>query len=175
MSSAYPASCSSPRWALHGPAEPGGGVAWYYMPTPASVLGSFVTSVLTTPLGLLALQPAARAVFQPQEAPSHYVEGARAPLVLRPRTFRANAEDVAGLPRLRHGPEPPLRRDPRAHGDRLRRRRPDRASGPPFARAGAGDPGLVLLPGVGHMLHFAAPDRIVAEIDALASAMAAAR
>jgi pimeloyl-ACP methyl ester carboxylesterase len=34
---------------------------------------------------------------------------------------------------------------------------------------------LVLLPGVGHMPHLAAPDRIVAEIDALASAMAAAR
>jgi pimeloyl-ACP methyl ester carboxylesterase len=33
---------------------------------------------------------------------------------------------------------------------------------------------LVLLPGVGHMPHLAAPDRIVAEIDALASAMAAA-
>jgi len=33
---------------------------------------------------------------------------------------------------------------------------------------------LVLLPGVVHMPHLAAPDRIVAEIDALASAMAAA-
>ena len=32
---------------------------------------------------------------------------------------------------------------------------------------------LVVLPGIGHMPHFAATDRIVAEIDGLATAVAA--
>ena len=155
---------------------PGGGVTWYYSPT-ASVLGAFVTRVVTTPLGLLALRPAARAVFQPQDAPPDYVDAARVPLVLRPRTFRANAEDVAGLHAFvseqsrRYGairaPTVILSGDAdRIVWTNLHSRSLEREI--PNAR-------LVVLPGVGHMPHFAAPDRIVAEIDALATAMAAAR
>jgi pimeloyl-ACP methyl ester carboxylesterase len=155
---------------------PGGAVTWYYSPT-ASALGTFVTRVLTMPLGLAALRPAARAVFQPQEAPPDYVDAARAPLVLRPRTFRANAEDVAGLQAFvteqsrRYG----AIRAPTVivSGDADRIVRADLHS-----RALERDiPGarLVLLPGVGHMPHFAAADRIAAEIDALATALAAVR
>jgi pimeloyl-ACP methyl ester carboxylesterase len=155
---------------------PGGAVTWYYSPA-ASVLGAFVTRVATTPLGLLALRPAARAVFQPQDAPPDYVEAARVPLVLRPRTFRANAADVAGLHAFvseqsrRYGairaPTVILSGDAdRIVWTNLHSRSLEREI--PNAR-------LVVLPGVGHMPHFAAPDRIVAEIDALATAMAAAR
>ena len=156
---------------------PGGAIAWYYNPTVASGVGTFLARVVATPLGLLALRPAARAVFHPQEAPQDYVEAAQAPLVLRPRAFRANAEDVAGLYAFvtaqsgRYGAIRAPTVILSGEADRivwtnLHSRALEREI--PNAR-------LMLLPGIGHMPHFAAADRIVAEIDGLATAMAAVR
>ena len=156
---------------------PGGGIAWYYNPTTAPVIGTLVSRVLATPLGLFALRPAAAAVFSPQEPPADYVEAARVSLVLRPRTFHANAEDVAGLHAFvtgqsrRYGAIRAPTVIISGEADRivwtsLHSRALEREI--PNAR-------LVVLPGVGHMVHFAAPERIAAEIDALANAAAAAR
>lgn len=156
---------------------PGGNIAWYYNPTVAPGIGTFLARVVATPLGLLALHPAARAVFHPQEARPDYVEAARASLVLRPRTFRANAEDVAGLHAFvtaqsrRYGAIRAPTVILSGEADRivwtnLHSRALEREI--PGAR-------LVVLPGIGHMPHFAAADRIVAEINGLATAVAAAR
>lgn len=156
---------------------PGGGIAWYYNPTTAPVLGTLISHVLATPLGLFALKPAAAAVFSPQEPPPDYIEAARASLVLRPRTFQANAEDVAGLHAFvtgqsrRYGAIRAPTVIISGEADRivwtsLHSRALEREI--PNAR-------LVVLPGVGHMVHFAAPERIASEIDALATATAAAR
>src|SRR4051812_1873587 len=72
---------------------PGAGISWYYRPATWPVL----TCTLATPAGLLLMGPTLGVVFAPQAPPTAYIERSRIPLVLRPRAFRANAEDVSGL------------------------------------------------------------------------------
>ena len=151
---------------------PGGGVTWYYGPTTFPVVGRLMTWTWTTPAGLLFMRPTLAAVFWPQTPPPSYVERARIPLVLRPRAFRANAEDVTGMYAFvtaqsrRYGeirvPTTIVSGDAdtivwtNLHSRSLGREIPG-------AR-------LVILPGVGHMPHHAAPDVVVGEIEALAAA-----
>jgi pimeloyl-ACP methyl ester carboxylesterase len=151
---------------------PGGKISWYYGPATLPVLGRLLTWTWTTPAGLLLTEPTLAAVFAPQELPPDYVERARIPLVLRPRTFRANAEDVAGLYRF-------VASQVRRYGE---------IRAPTVIVSGDADrivwtnlhsralareiPGarLVVLPGVGHMPHHAAPDVVASEIEALVAA-----
>lgn len=151
---------------------PGGDISWYYHPA-ASLLGQLFTRTIATPAGLLLMEPTIRAVFAPQDPPpgGDYVEAARVPLALRPATFRANAQDVAMLydamteQSRRYGelklPTAVIAgdADPIVHT-------PTHAI--PFA---ASVPGarLTVLPGIGHMLHHTNPDRVIAEIQRLAS------
>jgi pimeloyl-ACP methyl ester carboxylesterase len=150
---------------------PGAGVSWYYGPTTSPVLGRLLTWTFTTPAGLLLMRPTLAAVFWPQRSPLDYADRARIPLVLRPRAFRANAEDVAGLYAFvtaqsrRYGeirvPTVILSGD--ADGivwTNLHSRSLEREI--PGAR-------LVVLRGVGHMPHHAAPDLVAGEIEALAA------
>ena len=74
-----------------------GGVHWYYALASRPVLGRLFTHTLTLPIGRAVLSTAIRSVFSPEAPPAGYVRGARLPLVLRPGSFRANAEDVADL------------------------------------------------------------------------------
>jgi pimeloyl-ACP methyl ester carboxylesterase len=115
-----------------------------------------------------------RAVFAPQEPPQDYVEAARIPLALRPATFQANAQDVSGL---------------YAAVSRQRGRYPE-IGVPTVIIAGDADPivrtdiharglardvpgaKLIILPGVGHMPHHAAPDVVSTEVEALAAQLA---
>ena len=103
--------------------------------------------------------------------PATYIERSRIPLVLRPRAFRANAEDVSGLYRfvVRQSRRYGAIRAPTAivSGDadtivwtNLHSRSLVREI--PGAR-------LVILPGVGHMPHHAAPDIVAREIEAVAA------
>jgi pimeloyl-ACP methyl ester carboxylesterase len=153
---------------------PGGEIAWYYGPAAHRWVGWLLTRTLTTPAGILTMDWVVRAVFAPQEPPPDYVEAARIPLALRPSVFRANAEDVAGLyaavasQRVRY----PEIRVPTViiAGDADTIVRTDI-----HARGLARDvPGakLIVLPGVGHMPHHAAPDLVTAEIEALAAGLA---
>ncbi|HEY8564107.1 MAG TPA: alpha/beta hydrolase [Beijerinckiaceae bacterium] len=146
----------------------GGGVSWYYGPT-ASALGWLLTHTLTTPAGYTIVSGAAGSVFRPQTAPPDYVERARIPLVLRPGPFLANAQDVAGLREAvaAQAPRYPEIRVPTTFvaGDA-----DPIVSTEIHSRAAArAIPGakLVLLPGIGHMLHHVAPEVIRAEIDEL--------
>jgi pimeloyl-ACP methyl ester carboxylesterase len=109
------------------------------------------------------------AVFAPQPVPQDYLEAARIPLVLRPSAFEANAQDVAGPVRRRHGAERPLPRNPPARDRDRRRRRPHRLYRHPLTLFAREVPGtkLMILPGMGHMPHYAAQDLIVAETEAL--------
>ncbi|HEX8166750.1 MAG TPA: alpha/beta hydrolase [Beijerinckiaceae bacterium] len=150
---------------------PGGGVSWYYGPTTFPVLGRLLTWTLTTPAGLLLMRPTLAAVFAPQQPPPDYLDRSRAPLVLRPKAFRANAEDVAGLYAF-------VSAQSRRYGA---------IRTPTVIVSGSADtivwtslhsrslereiPGarLVVLPGVGHMPHHAAPDLVASEIEALAA------
>lgn len=156
---------------------PGGAISWYYGPTTARVLGWIFTRTLTAPLGLAFLKPGENAVFAPQRPPPDYVDLARIPLVLRPETFTANAEDVANLFDF-------VTRQASRYGEiRL----------PTTIVSGSADKvvwteihsrglereidgaRLVVLPGVGHMPHFAEPDLVVAEIERLNARVLAAR
>lgn len=155
---------------------PGAAIAWYYPPTAARALGWLLTRTVTTPFGVLMLGPAARAAFAPQPPVPDYVERARIPLVLRPKVFQANAEDVAGLHAF-------VATQNGRYGE---------IRVPTVIISGGGDfivhtslhsralerevPGarLIALPGVGHMPHHAAPDVVLREIEAMAARATAA-
>jgi len=74
-----------------------GGVTWYYRVTTWPVIGRLFTEVLALPLGKLLRDRTVRCVFAPEPVPDDYADEARVDLVLRPATFRANAEDVVDL------------------------------------------------------------------------------
>ncbi|ACA19533.1 alpha/beta hydrolase fold [Methylobacterium sp. 4-46] len=153
---------------------PGGavpGYAGWYRSVPGRALLALATHTVAAPLGLSYLDRFAAAVFRPDPLPPGYVDEARVPLVLRPATFLANLQDLDGLygflaaqsPRYPEiavpttivaGDADPVVRTP-VHAE-------------PMARAVPGAR-LVVLPGIGHMLHYTATDAVVAEIEAVAA------
>jgi pimeloyl-ACP methyl ester carboxylesterase len=76
---------------------PGGATSWYYNLTTMPVLGWLFSETLTYPAGTLQMADATTCVFAPNKVPDNYVGEASIALVLRPKAFRANATDVAGL------------------------------------------------------------------------------
>jgi len=76
---------------------PGGETSWYYSVAARPVLGRLFAGTLANPGGNLRIGAASECVFAPNPIPADYVREASIPLVLRPRTFRANAVDVEGL------------------------------------------------------------------------------
>lgn len=72
-----------------------GGVAWYYTLGADPLAGPPFTRLVTLPAGLAWMRGAVASTFAPNAPPPGYVEATRLPLVLRPRHFRANSEDVA--------------------------------------------------------------------------------
>ncbi len=147
------------------------GIAWYYHLATAPFFGPIFARTLALPLGTMLSEAAVRAVFWPQTPPADYVRRSALMLGLRPSEFVANAFDVAGLhafvtaqvPRYREITAPTFivagDRDvtvsPVIHSQAL-------AALLPQAE-------LVVLDGVGHMPHYAAADRIVAAIAAMAA------
>jgi pimeloyl-ACP methyl ester carboxylesterase len=148
-----------------------GGISWSYRLAATPIVGSLFGHTLVLPIGLMMLAGSARKTFAPQRRPDKYVARAAIALVLRPAQFLANARDVAALkagvaaqaPRYRAIDAPTVimtgdqdfKVPPRTHSQAL-------AAVLPHAR-------LVVLPGVGHMLHHAAKDAIVGEIERLAA------
>lgn len=155
---------------------PGGSTSWYYAPAASGFVGRLFTRTLTTPLGSFLIRPGLASVFAPQAPPPNYADDAQIPLVLRPRTFQANAEDVSGLYDF-------VSRQSGRYGS---------ITAPTVIIAGDADtivrtdihalalgreiPGarLVVLPSIGHMPHHAAPDIVIAEIEGLATRITAA-
>jgi pimeloyl-ACP methyl ester carboxylesterase len=74
-----------------------GGVDWYYRLAARPILGRLFSHSLVIPLGLRRLERVTHNVFHPNPRPAAYVETTAPALVLRPGTFRNNAEDVASL------------------------------------------------------------------------------
>jgi len=152
------------------------GIAWYYNLATIPVLGPLFAHTFVLPAGAVLIGPVSGTVFAPQAAPADYADRAAIALVLRPQTFLANARDVVGLNAFvtRQAPRYAAIKAPTViiTGDR------DTVVSPEIhARALAAKlphSKLVVLDGVGHMPHHAAPDRVVAAIDEVA-AQAAAR
>ena len=148
-----------------------GGVGWYNPLLTTPVVGPLFARAIAWPLGRLLAGPAVKAVFTPQEPPPDYRERAAVDLVLRPKELIANAEDLNGLKafvtaQAPHYPEilaPVIvitgDRDttvsPRIHSEAI-------AAVLPRVK-------LIVLPGMGHMLHHAAAERVIAAIDEVAS------
>ncbi|MFD1696976.1 alpha/beta fold hydrolase [Roseibium aestuarii] len=74
-----------------------GGVTWYYRVAALPVIGPLFTWTLTLPIAERVAPASMKNVFAPDPAPADYDAAIRLPLLFRPRSFRANARDVAGL------------------------------------------------------------------------------
>ncbi len=76
---------------------PGGDVSWYYDVASFPVFGRLFTETLAVPAGRLMFRKAVKGVFAPNNVPAEYETRSAAELVLRPATFRYNSADVSGL------------------------------------------------------------------------------
>jgi pimeloyl-ACP methyl ester carboxylesterase len=144
-----------------------GGVGAYNDVVTTPVIGPLLAYTITLPLGYFLTEPGARSVFLPQVMPPGYVQQTATPLVLRPRTFLANAWDLVTLkaavieqmPRYGDIGVPTVviagDADTTVSADIHSRHF---AATVPNAR-------LIILPHVGHMVQNAAPDLVVSEIE----------
>jgi pimeloyl-ACP methyl ester carboxylesterase len=146
-----------------------GGVGWYNKLVTTSVIGPLLAYTITLPLGYFLAAPGARNVFLPQIMPTNFVESTATLLLLRPREFLANAQDLVTLkaavaeqaPRYGNIRVPVLV----ITGDADKTVSPTIHSRP-FAAA-LPDARLIVLPGVGHIVQNAVPELVAREIDAM--------
>jgi pimeloyl-ACP methyl ester carboxylesterase len=146
-----------------------GGVGWYNDVVTLPVVGTLLAHTITLPLGCFLANPGARNVFLPQPLPGDYVRATATLLLMRPREFRANARDLVTLKAAvaEQAPRYGEIRTPTTviTGDCDDTVSPDIHSRP-FAAAVPGAK-LVVLPGVGHMVQNAAPERVAQEIETM--------
>jgi pimeloyl-ACP methyl ester carboxylesterase len=146
-----------------------GGVGWYNRLVTIPVIGPLLAYTVTLPLGFFLTEPGARGAFLPQIMPQGFVEKTATPLLLRPREFLANAQDLVTLkaavreqaPRYANIKAPTVI----VSGDVDKT-----VSTTIHSRALAAvvpNAKLIVLPGVGHIVQNAAPDLVISEIDAL--------
>lgn len=144
-------------------------MTWLYSVFAAPFAGWLYARTLALPLGVLSIGFALGSAFLPQRPPRGYGKRSAALLLLRPATFLANARDVADLKdnlaaqTARYGalaaPIVIMAGDcdmvvpPRRHAMAF-------AAAVPHAK-------LIVLPGIGHMLHHVAAERVIAEIEGL--------
>ena len=154
---------------------PGGTLSWYYKPAATPVVGELFTEFLTLPVGMFTLDPALGRVFAPQTVPDDYDARTGVALVLRPATFRANAQDVAGTydfvtvqaPRLPAIVAPTTIVTGDRDGTVLTQYHSyGSARDSPGAR-------LVVLPGIGHSPHWADPAAVIAAVEDVAGRLEA--
>ncbi len=151
-----------------------GGTSWYYELGAAPVIGPAFAHLFALPIGMLLTPYAVHIVFSPNDPPPDYVSRTSAWLALRPREFLANAHEVTGLNTFVAGQVERYRDlnvpaviisgaadtvvPPNVHARPL-------AAALPNAR-------LVLLRGVGHMPHYAAPDSVAEAVAQFADGVA---
>jgi pimeloyl-ACP methyl ester carboxylesterase len=135
----------------------------------APIIGPVFVRTLALPFGKLLIWPSTQSGFAPQEPPPDYFTTTGAELLLRPSEFTAFGEDLTRLkefvalqaPRYSaiEAPTVILTGDqdevvpPAIHAQAI-------AAAVPRAK-------LVVLPGIGHMVQFAAPERVVEAIAAI--------
>ena len=153
-----------------------GGVGWYNNLAATPVIGPLLAYTVTLPLGYLVAERGARGVFLPQLMPENFMRDSATGLLLRPREFLANAWDLVTL-RAAMAEQSPRYADIRAPVVIIAGERDKTVSthihSQPFAAAVAGAK-LIVLPDTGHMIQFAAPDLVIAEIEAMIGKLAPA-
>ncbi|MDP4025387.1 alpha/beta hydrolase [Methylobacterium sp. NEAU 140] len=147
---------------------------WFWRLALSPPVAWLLSRTIGPPVALLYLDAAARNVFAPEAPVAVYRERARAALVLRPNTLLAGVQDLVALPAAlaAQAPRYGALRVPTliVSGAADPVVRPD-AQAEPLAAAIPGAR-LVLLPGVGHMLHYTAPERLAEEVGRFAETAA---
>ena len=151
-----------------------GGIGQYNRLIATPVIGPLLAHTVTLPLGLLLAEPGARGVFLPQAMPDGFVKNTATPLLLRPREFIANAHDLMTL-KASVAEQAPRYAQIKAPVTIITGA-PDKTVSTnihsrPFA-ATAPNVKLIVLPDVGHMVQYAAPDLVIEQIEAMISALA---
>ncbi|WP_076864954.1 alpha/beta fold hydrolase [Bradyrhizobium mercantei] len=151
-----------------------GGAGRYNDVIATPLIGPLLAYTITLPLGYLVAGSGARGVFAPQPMPDDFVRDSATLLLLRPREFIANARDLVTLkaavieqaPRYAEitAPVSIISGDVDKTVSTGIHSRPLAATAP-NAR-------LIVLPGTGHMVQYAAPDLVASEIEAMAERMA---
>jgi pimeloyl-ACP methyl ester carboxylesterase len=142
---------------------------WLNTIATTPVIGPLLAYTVSLPLGLLVAQSAARKVFLPQTMPNGFVGKTATLLLVRPREFLANAWDMVTLKAAlaeqapRYGninmPVTVITGDTDSVA-------PPKTHSLPFAAA-VPNAKLIVLPGVGHVVQYAAPELVVREIEAM--------
>jgi pimeloyl-ACP methyl ester carboxylesterase len=149
-----------------------GGVGWYNELVTMPVIGPLLAYTVTLPLGFFLVEPGARGAFLPQIMPPGFVEKTATPLLLRPREFLANARDLVTLKAavMEQAPRYANIKAPMViiSGDADKTVSTHIHSRP--LAAVVPNAKLIVLPGVGHIVQNAAPDLVIAEIDAMIGA-----
>jgi pimeloyl-ACP methyl ester carboxylesterase len=151
-----------------------GGVGWYNRLVTTALIGPVLAHTITLPLGYFLAESGCRRVFLPQLMPENFVSNTATPLLLRPREFLANARDLVTL-KAAVAEQAPRYSEIRAPvvvitGEVDKTVSTNRHSRP-FAAA-VPHAKLLVLPGIGHMVQNAAPDLVIAEIDAMIGMLA---
>jgi pimeloyl-ACP methyl ester carboxylesterase len=146
-----------------------GGVGWYNRAVATPVIGPLLAYTITLPLGIFLAGPGARSVFLPQIMPQNFIADTATPLLLRPLEFLANARDLVTL-RAAVAEQAPRYGNIKApvvviSGD-VDKTVTTNIHSRPFVKA-VNDARLIVLPQVGHMIQNAAPDLVIAEIEAM--------
>jgi pimeloyl-ACP methyl ester carboxylesterase len=146
-----------------------GGISWYYALASKPVVGRLFARTCAFPLGSLLIATAVATVFEPQIPPADYLRRAATRLVLRPREFIANAQDVAVLKDFVTAQAPryaaitaPTVIISGDHDDTVHIETHARAAVKMIPGAK-----LTVLAGIGHMPHHVAVGSIIAAINAL--------
>ena len=151
----------------------GGALDAQYRATAAPGIGAVLAALVPRLVGRGRVRRALAAIFAPQSVPERYVAQGGIDLALRPATFRLNARALAALHRQIAENQPcyPAIRCPVEviHGAADVIVPADIHARPVAERL----PGarLTLLDRVGHMPHHAAPEKVVARLEALRSAV----
>lgn len=150
-----------------------GGVGRYNKLAAMPVIGPLLAYTITLPLGTLLAEPGARGVFLPQAMPNGFLRSTATPLLLRPREFLANARDLVTLKAavVEQAPRYGAIKAPITiiTGDADKTVSTNIHSRP--LAATAPNAKLIVLPGVGHMVQNAAPDLVIAEVEAMIDMM----
>ena len=147
-----------------------GGVGRYNSLVTTPVIGPLLAYTITLPLGFFLTEPGARGAFLPQMMPEGFVGNTATRLLLRPREFLANARDLVTLkeavreqaPRYA-GIKVPL---VIMSGDEADKTVSTSIHSRPLAAA-VPNAKLIVLPGIGHIVHYAAPELVVREVEAM--------
>jgi pimeloyl-ACP methyl ester carboxylesterase len=151
-----------------------GGVGRYNEIVTIPVIGALLAYTVTLPLGIFLTEPGARTVFWPQTMPETYVGDTATRLLLRPREFLANAWDLVTLKaavEAQASRYPEIRLPVTVISGDADKTVSTNIHSRPFAAAVPGAK-LIVLPDVGHMVQNAAPDLVIAEIDAMIAGIA---